>query len=86
MIRRKATVWTASTYDGYPLVFVWNGSVTVNVFTGLQAESQHNSDLFLEDVVESDVFTLYGENGTLPTADEVEAAITEYLNYPDEDA
>lgn len=79
MIRRKATVWTATTPDGYPLVFVWNGSVTVNVFTGLQTESQHNSDLFLEDIVETDVFTLYGEDGTLPTADQVEEAILNHI-------
>lgn len=75
MIHRKATVWTATTHDGYPLVFVWNGSVTVNVYTGLN----DTSDLFLDDVVETDVFTLYGENATLPSAAQVEAAITEYL-------
>lgn len=80
MIHRKATVWTASTYDGYPLVFVWNGSVTINIFTGLQAESQHNSDLFLEDIVETDIISLYGEDGGTPTVDAVEAAINDYLH------
>jgi hypothetical protein len=47
-------VFDTQTADGYPLQFRWNGSLTINVFTGLR-EGEYGP---LEDEVEIDVMTL----------------------------
>ena len=48
------TVFDTNTADGYPLQFRYNGSLTINVFTGLR-EGRYGP---LEDEVEIDVMTL----------------------------
>lgn len=49
---RTTIVFDTETYDGYPMQFRYNGSLTINVYTGLREDGQ-----FI-DAVEVDVMTL----------------------------
>lgn len=72
----RMTVWTTTTFDGYPVVFVWRGGSVVNVYTGLDRDGD---DLFLDDVVNFDAFTVYAAGGTATDLTLVQTAIEDYM-------
>lgn len=70
--------FTTTTYDGYPIVFIWNGSATIRVCTGIQEDGE------ICDLVDIDVFTSYGKDGNGMSFTEARLLCEEYMqeHYP----
>lgn len=67
---RTTIVFDAETFDGYPMQFRYNGSLTINVYTGLR-----DDDGEFIDPVEVDIMTL-----SEPSIDHARAAVQEWLD------
>jgi hypothetical protein len=52
------TRFTATTPDGYPIIFIWNQSSTINVYTGIEDDDGQYVDL-----VPLSVITRYSNDG-----------------------
>lgn len=68
------TRFTAITPDGYPIIFIWNQSSTINVYTGIE-----DDDLQYVDLVSLDIMTQYGDNGGPMTYEQALASCEEYM-------
>lgn len=72
---KTSIVFDAETYDGYPLQFWYNGSLTINVFTGIRDSIEEE----LQDRVEVDVMTI-SNPGLVNALAAVRLYVDEFVN------